>query len=91
MATNMLQNQLPLCSNDLIHAFDKIHGKGAAFRILRERLKISLASRFFYSEYSASYWVELGDKDRYGNHRVGSLEARAQFSFITAQILKDGL
>lgn len=82
------QHDLPLCRNGLITAVDAVRGTGSVIGLLREHLHLRASSRLVFSEYANCYFLQVDDRDRYQNPRVGMTDAVSTMPFRSHQILK---
>ncbi len=82
------QHDLPLCPNRMIIAVEAVRGTGFALELLREHLRLRASARLVFSSYSACYFLQLNDFDRFQNRNVGMFEAVSTMPFRSGEIFK---
>jgi len=82
------RNELFLCANHFIEAVEAVRVQGAALQLLREFLCLNANAEIVYAPDINAYFLRLDEVDRWGNKRVGMLDAVSTMPFKAIDVFR---
>jgi hypothetical protein len=80
---------LPLCPKKYIQAISLVKGHDYPLTLIRSKLGFNEVAELIFSGYADGYFLKLDDQDRYGNRRVGMIDAVTVMPFVSFEIFKE--